>query len=61
MRQVFSHSLPHSDAKNMARDVQATLVDIIASEGEMPRQQAEEFIKKLQNGVAPRYQSDVWS
>lgn len=50
-----------SDAKNMARDVQSSLVEIIASEGAMDKQKAEEFIKKLQSGSAPRYLSDVWS
>ena len=48
-----------SDARNMARDVLATLERIIMEKGNMEKSQAEEYIKKLQN--KGRYSADVWS
>jgi len=45
----------------MAKDVHSTLVNIISEHGAMAKPQAEEYIKKLQSGSAPRYLSDVWS
>jgi len=45
----------------MARDVEKALAEIIATQGGKTPQQAEEFIKKLQSGSAPRYLADVWS
>ena len=48
-----------SDARNMARDVLATLERIIMEKGNMEKAQAEQYIKKLQN--KGRYSADVWS
>ncbi|XP_076452783.1 NADPH--cytochrome P450 reductase-like [Babylonia areolata] len=47
------------DARNMARDVLSTLEKIIMEKGQMDKQQAEQYIKKLQN--KGRYSADVWS
>lgn len=43
----------------MARDVQATLQQIIQEEGGMDAQAASEYIKKLQK--RNRFLQDVWS
>ncbi|XP_076435133.1 NADPH--cytochrome P450 reductase-like [Babylonia areolata] len=47
------------DARNMARDVLATLERIIMEKGQMDKVKAEEYIKKLQS--KGRYSADVWS
>ena len=48
-----------SDACNMARDVQSTLLQIIQKEGKMDTTSAMEYMKKLQK--RGRYLQDVWS
>lgn len=47
------------DARNMARDVLATLECIIMEMGHMDKEKADEYIKKLQ--AKGRYSADVWS
>ena len=47
------------DARNMARDVHANLLQIIEREGNMGTEDAMAFVKNLQN--RNRYQLDVWS
>ncbi|KAF2360617.1 NADPH-cytochrome P450 reductase [Trinorchestia longiramus] len=47
------------DAKNMAREVQATIIDICKTEGSMTQQQAEDYVKTMIQ--KKRYSSDVWS
>lgn len=62
-----SFSLPPSplslsllrDARNMARDVQNTLLDIVKTHGKMSDEEASEYVKKLQK--KGRYLQDVWS
>lgn len=46
------------DMSRMAKDVEATLLDIIATEGKLSEQQAEQYLKDLRN--AKRYQKDVY-
>ena len=48
-----------SDARNMARDVQNTLIQIVQVHGEMDTSAATEYVKKLQK--RGRYIQDVWS
>ena len=50
---------PLSDARNMARSVQSTLIQILEEHGGMSNQEAVEYIKKLQK--RGRYLQDVWS
>ncbi|KAL8614018.1 hypothetical protein ACOMHN_023253 [Nucella lapillus] len=47
------------DARNMAKDVLATLERIIMEKGNMDKTKAEEYIKNLQS--KGRYSADVWS
>ena len=47
------------DARNMARDVQNTLLDIVKTHGKMSDEEASEYVKKLQK--KGRYLQDVWS
>lgn len=47
------------DARNMARDVQATLLQIVEEHGNKDTSAAAEYIKKLQK--RGRYLQDVWS
>ena len=54
---LFSPSL--RDARNMARDVQATLLQVLEQHGNMTNQAASEYVKKLQK--RGRYLQDVWS
>lgn len=46
------------DEKNMAHDVHQTLIDIIAKEGSLSSEQAEEYLANLQQ--QKRYQRDVY-
>ncbi|XP_006822355.1 NADPH--cytochrome P450 reductase-like [Saccoglossus kowalevskii] len=48
-----------SDARNMARDVNEVLREVIMEEGGKDRAQAEDYMKKLQS--KGRYAADVWS
>jgi len=47
------------DAKNMARDVNAVLIKILMSKGDMDKAGAENYLKRLQS--KGRFSSDVWS
>lgn len=47
------------DAKNMAREVNAKIIDICRSEGGMEQQQAEDYVKNMIQ--KKRYSSDIWS
>uniref|UniRef100_A0A915L6H1 NADPH--cytochrome P450 reductase n=1 Tax=Romanomermis culicivorax TaxID=13658 RepID=A0A915L6H1_ROMCU len=47
------------DAKNMARDVMDTFLDIFCQYGGMDREQAQSYMKKME--TQKRYQADVWS
>lgn len=47
------------DAKNMARDVNASIIKACQTEGGMTQGEAELFVKKMIN--QKRYSSDVWS
>ena len=47
------------DAKNMAREVQSTIIDICKTEGGKTQQQAEDYVKNLMQ--KKKYSSDVWS
>ena len=47
------------DARNMARDVQATLLKIVEQYGNKDSNAAAEYVKKLQK--RGRYLQDVWS
>ena len=46
------------DANRMAKDVHNTLVDVIASEGGLTPEQAEDYLKSLRSNK--RYQKDVY-
>jgi sulfite reductase (NADPH) flavoprotein alpha-component len=46
------------DMNRMAKDVEATLLDIIAEQGKKTAEQAEQYLKDLRN--AKRYQKDVY-
>lgn len=48
-----------SDARNMARDVHKCLVEVITTIGNKSSQEAEDYIKRLQQ--KGRYAQDVWS
>lgn len=50
---------PSSDAKKMARDVHAAIIQICQTEGGMTPSEAELYVKKMIN--QKRYSSDVWS
>ena len=43
----------------MARDVNALIIKICQTEGEMTQDEAEQYVKKMSN--QKRYSSDVWS
>ena len=47
------------DARNMAKDVQTALYEIVEELGGMSRTQAVDYIKKLM--TKGRYSQDVWS
>lgn len=53
-----AHTL-YSDARNMARDVQNTLIKVVEEHGGMDNTAATEYVKKLQK--RGRYIQDVWS
>ncbi|KHJ42454.1 oxidoreductase NAD-binding domain protein [Trichuris suis] len=48
-----------SDARNMARDVQATLIRIISEEHEVSIDEATAYVKQME--IQKRYQTDVWT
>uniref|UniRef100_UPI00358E90BB NADPH--cytochrome P450 reductase n=1 Tax=Myxine glutinosa TaxID=7769 RepID=UPI00358E90BB len=54
-----AHLYVCGDAKNMARDVQAAITEIVAECGLMEHSQAVDYVKKLM--TKGRYSSDVWS
>ena len=56
---LFVHICVCSDARNMAKDVVATLERIVMEEGCMSKEKAESYIRKLQN--LGRYSVDVWT
>lgn len=45
----------------MARDVHSALVTIMCQEGGMSKDEAEQYISKMQSEAPTRYLSDVWS
>lgn len=47
------------DAANMAREVNAFLVQIIAEQRNLPMKKAEDLVKSMR--TANTYQEDVWS
>ncbi|CAN0328319.1 NADPH--cytochrome P450 reductase [Lampetra fluviatilis] len=57
--QSNAHIYVCGDAKNMARDVQAAISEVVSECGGLTQQQALDFVKKLQ--TKGRYSSDVWS
>lgn len=63
MKQCWTRRLSccihYSDARNMARDVHKCLLDVITSVGQRSSNEAEDYIKKLQQ--KGRYAQDVWS
>uniref|UniRef100_A0A8C4NFU9 NADPH--cytochrome P450 reductase n=1 Tax=Eptatretus burgeri TaxID=7764 RepID=A0A8C4NFU9_EPTBU len=54
-----AHLYVCGDAKNMARDVQAAITEIVAECGSMEHAHAVDYVKKLM--TKGRYSSDVWS
>lgn len=46
------------DANRMAKDVHQTLVDVIAEQGQLTAEQAEQYLKDLR--TSKRYQKDVY-
>ena len=46
------------DANRMAKDVHQTLVDVIAEQGQLTAEQAEQYLKDLR--ISKRYQKDVY-
>lgn len=57
--QQGAHIYVCGDAKNMARDVQETFIEIASEEGSMTREEATAYVKRLES--QKRYQADVWS
>ncbi|MGL6003729.1 assimilatory sulfite reductase (NADPH) flavoprotein subunit [Aeromonas sobria] len=53
-----AHFYVCGDANKMARDVQETLLDVIAEHGHKSREEAEEYLSELRR--AKRYQRDVY-
>ena len=53
-----AHVYVCGDMSRMAKDVEATLLEIIATQGKLSEQQAEQYLKDLRN--AKRYQKDVY-
>ena len=49
----------HSDARNMAREVNKTLIEIVRDCGKKTEDEAATFVKELR--TASRYVEDVWS
>ena len=56
--QEGAHIYVCGDANRMAKDVEETLLEIVASYGEMDHEQADEFLSELR--VERRYQRDVY-
>jgi len=54
-----AHIYVCGDARNMAPDVYATLVDIIAEHGKFERSAALDYMRRLSK--QGRYSADVWS
>jgi len=50
---------PRSDAKNMARDVNKALVEVVRQCGGKSEEEATAYVKDLR--AAGRYMEDVWS
>ena len=53
-----AHIYVCGDMSRMAKDVEATLLDIIATQGKLSEEQATAYLKDLRN--AKRYQKDVY-
>ena len=53
-----AHTYVCGDALHMAADVHTALLKVIAYEGGLSSQEAEEYMKKLEE--TSRYQRDVW-
>lgn len=53
-----AHLYVCGDMSRMAKDVEAALLEIIATEGKLSAQQAQDYLKDLRN--AKRYQKDVY-
>ncbi len=53
-----AHFYVCGDANHMAKDVQETLLDVIAEHGQKSREEAEEYLSELRR--AKRYQRDVY-
>lgn len=47
------------DAKNMAKDVHNIVVDLVQQGGQMSKDDAEKYVKKMEQ--QKRYSADVWS
>ncbi len=47
------------DAKMMAKDVHNIITDVVEKGGEMSREDAEKYVKKMEQ--QKRYSADVWS
>ena len=56
---THTHTSTHRDARNMARDVQNALLQIVEQHGSKSSTEAAEYVKKLQK--RGRYLQDVWS
>jgi len=57
--QQGAHVYVCGDARNMARDVQETFIEMASEEGAMTREEAAAYMKRLES--QKRYQADVWS
>ena len=53
-----AHLYVCGDANRMAKDVHQTLVDVIAEQGKLSVEQAEQYLKDLR--ISKRYQKDVY-
>ena len=53
-----AHIYVCGDMSRMAKDVEAALLSIIATKGQLSEEQATEYLKDLRN--AKRYQKDVY-
>lgn len=49
----------YSDARSMARDVHEIVVEVVQEKGNMTRDQALAYVKKME--AQKRYSADVWS
>jgi len=57
--QEGGHIYVCGDAKNMARDVQDVILNIISEYKKVPKSSAQDFLKSMRN--KGKYQEDVWS